>query len=428
LGSILIDPAAYEIASQIVAAPDFFIAKHVWLWEAFESLHDDHTPIDFLTVSDKLESAHHLGEIGGPAYLTALLGQTPSSLHAEHYARAVKEFSIRRAAVKLATELVGYAIDMSAPTECSISKVSAELERLAGENLSHKVETIAAYLPIVLDEIEERVKNPCEVWGLPTGYPRLDRETGGKHPGEVTLLVGAPGVGKTNFEMGCALELGKHAAGAFITLEMSPKALVYRWLSGAASVPGRNMKTGYIADDQYTLITHAIEALESLPIYLDGGCHDTDGLRAVLSNLKRKHHIQWFILDYLLLMEGDGKNEIEQTACISRDIKNICTELDLAGDIINSVNKEGFEAESSASMKNARGSGQLIHDADIAFFLMPYKDEPRGGSFYLEEDKKRMATLWCKKGRNLEDPAFHINLVRRPHSPLWAEMEERKQP
>jgi hypothetical protein len=66
----------------------------------------------------------------------------------------------------------------------------------------------------------------------------------------------------------------------------------------------------------------------------------------------------------------------------------------------------------------------VIYDADLILFLTEFESDSRT-VFYSEEDKKRMATLWCRKGRELEDPHIRVHLVRRQNSPLWGEMESK---
>ncbi len=96
VGAVLINPEAYYDLAQFLQADDFYIVRHRWIWEAFTRLHEKRIPLDFLTVSEELESANQLAEIGGPAYLTALLNQVPTSLHAEAYGRMVEASAIRR--------------------------------------------------------------------------------------------------------------------------------------------------------------------------------------------------------------------------------------------------------------------------------------------------------------------------------------------
>lgn len=96
LGAVLINPAVYDDLSPFLKHDDFSIDRLRWIWEAFDRLNKAHTPIDILTVSDELERKKHLAEVGGAAYLTALLNQVPTTLNAVAYGRIVAEHASRK--------------------------------------------------------------------------------------------------------------------------------------------------------------------------------------------------------------------------------------------------------------------------------------------------------------------------------------------
>jgi replicative DNA helicase len=96
IGSVMINPEAYYDVAQFLQADDFYIVRNRWIWEAYTRLHERRAPIDFLTVQEELERNGLLADIGGPAYLTALVNQVPSSLHAETYGRMVEHSALRR--------------------------------------------------------------------------------------------------------------------------------------------------------------------------------------------------------------------------------------------------------------------------------------------------------------------------------------------
>ena len=83
VGAVLINPEVYYDVAQFLQADDFYIHRHQWIWEAFTSLHEQRIPIDLLTINEELDRKGQLTEIGGPAYLTGLVNQVPTSLNAE---------------------------------------------------------------------------------------------------------------------------------------------------------------------------------------------------------------------------------------------------------------------------------------------------------------------------------------------------------
>ena len=109
VGAVFINPEVYYDIAQFLNADDFYIHRHKWIWETFTSLHEQRIPIDLLTVSDELDRRGQLSEIGGPAYLTSLVNQVPSSLNAESYGRIVEGYAIRRKMINAANQIASIA-------------------------------------------------------------------------------------------------------------------------------------------------------------------------------------------------------------------------------------------------------------------------------------------------------------------------------
>jgi replicative DNA helicase len=356
--------------------------------------------------------------------LSKMLTVVPTSLNAETYGRKVKEYAMRRSVLAAASALARSAYDLDQPIDTGIVSGSQALDTLASQATSHSVGTLADILPDVYGEIEARAKAPKEIWGIPTGLPHFDIETGGQHPGELTVLAGEPGMGKSWLMLSMAREMVRHSPGAIFTLEMSPKALTYRLLSGEACVRSKQLRNGFIAEADWGRISTSIEALEEVQLFMDGKSRTCGTIRAVLANLVNRRGVRWFFVDYLTLLDEEGKDDTERSANASRALKCICTDLDVAGIVINSIVKSGMDRDNGAdasAKSNLRGSGQVIHDADLVLFLTQYVPDSRL-SFVTEEEKKSMATLWCKKGRELEDPRLRIGLVRRKPSPFFGEL------
>jgi replicative DNA helicase len=95
LGSVLVNPESYYDVAQFLQMDDFYIHRNRWVWDTFTRLHERRMPIDILTVTDELEQLGVLSEAGGPAYLTSLINNVPTSLHAEAYGRIVEDGSER---------------------------------------------------------------------------------------------------------------------------------------------------------------------------------------------------------------------------------------------------------------------------------------------------------------------------------------------
>ena len=418
IGSVLINPDAYYTV-EFLKPEHFHIHRHQWAWASICRLMEACTPIDLLTVADDLERHGKLAEVGGSAQLTAFVSQVENSLNVGSYARIVEGDAIRRKMLVAAERIAALASDQQKP----VSEALADAEGLvAGLELASDGRSATHLAELLIDTIADtraRSEAPRAVWGLSTGLPKLDRETGGFHPGEIVYLAGPPNVGKTWCALGWAIALGSQAPGMFVSLEMRKEAIARRLLSGMSKVPTRDLKTGFVRDEQFTLLNDAVQKSEQHNVFIEDGNCDTQKLATMLRWARREHGIRWFILDYALLLQDPG-DEIEKSSNISANMKRIVNELGLAGVVLHSVVKTGMGGE-EPRMSDQRGSGQAIHDADVQLFLTKVSDNDDAARSVLPEHRKRMATLYCTKGRELEDPNFKITLVRQGQSPFFGE-------
>lgn len=422
IGSVLINPNCFFDILPILKAEYFYIHKHRWIWDVFIALDFRGVDFDMLTVSEELDRRGELAEVGGPAYLTTLINQVPTSMNAVHYAEIVHAHYVRRKLINAANNIAQLAYDESNDIENAVQKSIAETTTLETLSTSrNNFIQLGDLLSETMTDVEERAKNPKDVWGFETGLPKFDKKTGGLQLGELTYLVGAPGVGKTWFDLGLSVELGRQAPGAIISLEMSRATIGKRILAGMSGVQTRAMKSGRLEDGDWPKMTEALVNGSKYRIWVDDSSYDTGKLRATLAQAKSEWGIQWFTLDYALLMLDKGRDETEQSKIISAGLKWIVKDLNLCGVVLHSVVKMGMDGNEQPNMSNQRGSGQTIHDPDLQLFLTKlYKDDPDVKNLPPKKQDK-MATLWCTKGRELEESRFKLHLVRRGDSPFWGE-------
>src|SRR5512143_3982192 len=179
VGAVLINPEVYYDVAQFLQADDFYIHRHRWIWEAFASLHEQRIPLDLLTIGEELDRKGQLAEIGGPAYLTTLVNQVPTSLNAESYGHIVESHSIRRKMIAAANSIATLAIDENSTVDNVMDEAEKAVFGVSERRLRHDVEPIRQVMSVVYDEVGERAQRSDEIFGVPTGFIDLDRMLGG---------------------------------------------------------------------------------------------------------------------------------------------------------------------------------------------------------------------------------------------------------
>ena len=422
LGCLLINPESwYDIRPIITTSTDFYIHRHQWVYKAVQKLIKSGQPVDLLTVSDALERAGKLEEAGGSAWLTSLINDVPTSLNAVGYAHIVHQDAERRSLLNLANEIAQSAYEGRAADDLR-SLIRTHLDERTTSNGFVRLSNLLSNL---YDQIEAAESNPHEIWGLPTGFPKFDKATGGFEKGSLIWLAGEPGIGKTWSLTQIALAMGEVEPGVLISMEMKNESIARRALSGVSGIRIKSMKSGLgLPNDWRSRFDTAAAQLSELDIFIDDANYTTEQLWATLKSQKRERNIGWFAVDYAMLFTDQAENDNVRTEIISRNLKLMCKEMDLVGVVLQSVTKSGMDgAANTASQKSSmRGSGQQVHDADNILFLTPFTQLSEKDDIIREADKKRMVTLHTKKGRELETlPVCH--LVRRDDSPFFDEFD-----
>ena len=411
LGSIIINPSAVDLLS--IQTSDFFIERHRWIWRVIRKLKTGNVTPDFVSICDELDKSKRLDEVGGGAYLTSLVNNVPSSLNVENYAAIVQEKARRRKAIQLSQELVATAYDEKADLDEMTSRVVDELT--SSMRTKHDIVHISEVMADVLDHVAERANNPSETFGIPTGFVDLDRMTGGVWG--VWYLAGEPGVGKSILMLSALINAAKKGhGGAIFSLEMSALAQGIRALSAEAKIPTHALRSGMLNDDDWTILFSAAEEMAKLPIYIcDEPELNTAQFRAHLTKAKAQFGVEIFALDYLYLMTDQGQADmVERTEMLSKRVIGISRQLGVPGITVNSVTKEGMTGKAPKST-SLRGSGQLIHDADIVIFI----------SKHSVQDNQR--TLTITKGRDVAETG-KVDLIKMEAWPTFHDVSFQDDP
>jgi replicative DNA helicase len=411
VGAVLINPEVYYDVAQFLQAEDFYIHRLRWIWEAFNRLHEQRTPIDLLTVAEELEHMEQLAEVGGPAFLTALVNQVPTSLHAEAYGRVVEAHSVRRKMITAANQIASLAYNQ----ESSVEEVMGESEKavfnVSERRLRHDVLPIKQVMSDVYDRMDELARRDEEIFGVPTGFIDLDRLLSGLQPSDFILIAGRPGQGKSGFLISAtrnaALTHKKHVA--VFSLEMSNEQVAQRLLAQETGIDSQRLRTGKLGDD-WPLFTHAIEVLSDMHVFLD----DTPAitplqLRTKCRRLHMEYGLDLIIVDYLQLMGGDLRNEnrVQEVSYISRNLKVLARELNVpvlaAAQLSRAVEQR---TDKRPVLSDLRESGSLEQDADIVMFIY------RPDQYEKDTERQNETEIIVSKHRN--GPVGTVKLVFRP--------------
>jgi len=382
LGSILIDNDAIVKVIDFLEPEHFYRTSHQLIYKAMKELYEKSEPIDLLTVSEHLKKKGELEEAGGFSYLATLTNITPTALNVEKYAKIVEEKSILREIIKAGIEIIDLAFNSQEDVGDTLDKAQEILFNVAKRRLSAPFYPLKDLLKESFDRIESLYKRKEGITGIPSGFPKLDKITGGFHKNDLIVLAARPSVGKTSFSLNVATNVATkfNLPVAIFSLEMSKEQIVERILEYTAEVNFHKLRTGIFSDEDWKKLGRAYGPLYDAPIYIDDSSDiSVLEIRTKARRLKSKENLGMIVVDYLQLMHLRRKveNRVQEISEITRSLKKLAREVGVPVLVISQLSRAIEKREDKRPMlSDLRESGSIEQDADVVMFLS-VKDEDK---------------------------------------------------
>ncbi len=384
LGAVLIDVAALDDVNQIVQARDFHLEIHRQIYEAMQRLSADRRAIDAVTLPAEMRVVANLDEVEARTYVSGLDTGLASAANARHYAEIVRALALRRAVREAALKIAELSHDESLTVAALRDGAEQLLFQATQETTAKDLVSIGELLRETLRQLEELMKSPNRVSGLATGLVDLDRRTTGLHEGELIIIAGRPGMGKTTLAMNFAVHAalrGGHPVAVF-TLEMPEHQLVQRILASEAQVDAQKLRTGEFSHQDWKRIDEQAARLYQTRLYLDGSA--SLSASQIASKSRRLKHrlgkLGLIVIDYLQLMEaprmGRESSRAEDVATMSRALKQLAKELSLPVVALAQLSRDVEKKARKPILSDLRESGAIEQDADLVLFI--HREESEG--------------------------------------------------
>jgi len=381
IGSLLIDGTTIHKIATLLQASDFYGERNSLIYGACLALHERDEAIDQITVAQELDRKGNLEKCGGAAYLSHLIAICPTSLDIEHHAQIVYRLSVMRHLIDAAGQIANIGYQADPDVDASLNRAEDILFRLrhgqSPRDFTHIRQVLDTYFETTAPEAEGLDKEPITY--VLSGFTGMDEFLGGFQRSDLIIVAGRPSLGKTSL----ALSLARNAAVdqgacvALFSLEMAREPLVWRILASESEVDSRRIRLGLHTEEQEKRVMDAIGKLSEAPIYID----DSPQLRVVemRSKARRLHFergINLIIVDYLQLMQGDGRgeNRVQEISYISRSLKALARELNVPVLAVSQLSRAvEWRASHRPILADLRESGTIEQDADVVMFI--YRDE-----------------------------------------------------
>lgn len=430
LSSILLSEDAFDAVQESLDASHFYSDANRRIYECVLELNQQGVPVDLVSVASRLKDRGRLDQVGGTPYLHQLANATPAVAHVGAHAKIIVEkWRVRRLIAtcqRYVAEGYGDTGDVQAFIDSAEQSVF-DIARVAQQSSIVPVNEAIHDAFRILTEARQR---GGAITGYESGFVELDKLTSGLHKGDLYIVAGRPGMGKTSFVLNMAVNVASPKGEsltddpyqdapverpgqgvAFFSLEMPKEQLAARMLACEARVDMKSIRSGMVAPDDWNKLTEAAARLGRLPIWLD----DTPALgilelrakiRRLQAELKRgsggrapADRLGLVAVDYLQLMKGrrDAGSREQEISEISRGLKQLAKEMGVPvlalSQLNRSVETRGTK-DKRPQLSDLRESGAIEQDADTIMFI--YRDE-----YYFKDSPDRgIAEVIIAKQRN----------------------------
>lgn len=372
LGSMVLDLECIGDVVLLLQAEHFYREDHRLIYEALVHLYDQKKAVDLVLLRDELHSRAQLEQVGGVDYLVRLAESVPSAANASYYAQIVRDKAMLRSLISVSNDISRIAYDEQGEVAEIVNEAEQKIFDVAQQKIAGHAQAIRDIMAQTFELIDQRTGS--HVYGLSTGFSKLNELTGGLQKGEMIIVAARPSMGKTAL----GLNVAEHVAAdnktpvVVFSLEMGAQQLAERMLCGRAHIDNQKLRKSMLSEQEIEIMHATAGELCEAQLFVD----DTPGLsplelRAKARRLKMKHDIQLIVIDYLQLMHVPGSESRQQeVTLISRHLKALARELSVPVVVMSQLNRaaEGREGH-RPRMSDLRESGSIEQDADVVMLL-----------------------------------------------------------
>ncbi|MCL2756807.1 MAG: replicative DNA helicase [Coriobacteriia bacterium] len=377
LAAMILDKDIVEEALATINGDAFYRAAHQKIFAAIAELNADHTPVDQLTLADKLDARGELAQIGGKAYILDLASNSFALANWATHAQIVRNDALLRELITAAHRIMSLGSSSTDDAPAVVEEAERLLFEVTNKRISSTFKGIGPLMSESIDILERMSTNKSHLFGVPTGFRDLDSLLGGMRGGDLLILAARPGVGKTSLALNIAINAAKEGTTiAFFSLEMPSVQLTQRILASEARIDNHKMRTGNLRESDFHEIIQASERLHKCDFSID----DSPGLSILELRAKARRQLRHaekgkglIIVDYLQLMNSPTsmiRDRYVEVGEISRGLKMLAKELDIpilaVAQLSRSVESRG---DKRPQLSDLRESGSIEQDADVVMFI-----------------------------------------------------------
>lgn len=346
IGAVLTSPRYYLNIAAFLKPEDFFFLRHNYIWAAIGRLEAKHEPIDNVTLSRDLLAHKQLEEVGGPAYLTQLISNTPSSTHAEVYGNLVKRAAQRRELMVALKAIHEQCYDETISVNHLFEIAESKMLSITVAEKKQAATDIGSIVHNYMDTLENQtaLREQGIRPGLPTCYPDVDNIIGGAYKKEITVIAGPAKSGKSSYNLNIARKRAKLGACVVIFItEMNQQAIVRKFISMETRLSIDKLKNADFKPQEYSRFVEASQRVSKWDIHIIDDYTSLTPLdvRRELRRIQHNKSVNSVLIDGLWMMKSNRKANArhEEISQIMVDLVEIAKKMDVPIDLVHQCSR-----------------------------------------------------------------------------------------
>lgn len=258
----------------------------------------------------------------------------------------------------------------------------------------------------ILDSVEEEIRlaGTEDQNVIATGFGEIDEKIKGFKSGDLVIVAGRPGMGKTTWALNIASHnIFKGKTVLMFSLEMTNEQLIKKIISSDSGLTIDKMMSGEMSQAEWTTFRDHKEKLSKTNLYVyDKSPITIETLINKTKSIQAVKDIDLIVVDYLQLLMTSNKapsNSDSRTASmtyISNLLKGLAKDVGCPLISLSQLNR-GVESRTDKRpvLSDLRDSGSIEQDADMVIMLYrgDYYDSLETGNSEVIVRKNRMGEL-----------------------------------
>lgn len=386
IGASLFSPSALLVAREALAGDEFSDDRNKTIWDIICKMDDRGAQIDQITLSQELQKAGKLTQVGGSAYLAGAISETPAPSRIGEYCKILREQATLRA-LRFGLLGVSHLAEKSTDPEAVLTEAENIIYRAREGKQAIEVYRAEIIANATMNSYKSAKVNPNHTSGIPIGLDGLGSMVKGWKPGTLTFIGARPGVGKTSLVCAAVREISKRNAALVLSLEMRMQEIADRIMAAEIRVNAEKIESGRMNPEEEDRMTAAATGIGALKLSIvDKSGIGFQQIRAICRRERMAGRLEILFIDHFQIIGIPGKGtRYAEFSEISTGLKRLAKDLNIPIVCLAQLSREAGDGE--PRLHHLKETGSIEQDADTVILM------------HRPDDKKDQVQLIVAKNR-----------------------------